>query len=78
MTEIARASNVSYNSLKVIFPKLIEREILVKSRRVGKSDYYKFNLENDFVKSMIKIAWTLTKNDILTEKPEQKFQLKIN
>ena len=71
LTEIAREAEVSYNSLKVIFPKLLENEILIKTRKVGKSDYYKFNLENQFVKNIIKIAWALTKKDLeLEEKPE--------
>ena len=65
VTEIAKGAEISYNSLQTIFPKLLEREILVKTRKVGKSDYYKFNLENKFVSDIIKIAWTLTKKDIL-------------
>lgn len=67
LTEIARESEVSYNSLKAVLPKFLERKILIKSRKVGKSDYYKFNMENEFVKNIIKIAWSLTKNDVLQE-----------
>ena len=67
LTEIARESEISYNSLKTILPKLLEREILIKSRRIGKSDYYKFNMENEFVKNIIKIAWALTKKDLFKE-----------
>ncbi|MBU1129010.1 MAG: hypothetical protein KJ949_00060 [Nanoarchaeota archaeon] len=67
LTEIARESEVSYNSLKVVLPKFLEREILVKSRRVGKSDYYKFNMENEFVKNIIKISWMLVKKDLFRE-----------
>ncbi len=67
MTEIARGANVSYNSFKLLFPKLIESEILVKSRRVGKSDYYSFNLENPFVKNLIKLDWILVKKVMFPE-----------
>lgn len=67
LTEIARESEVSYNSLKMVLPKFIKNGILVKSRRVGKSDFYRLNMENDFVKGMIKIAWNLAKIDVLTE-----------
>ena len=69
MTEIARESNVSYNSLKVFFPKLIETGILVKTRRIGKSDYYKFNTKNVFVKNLIKLDWMLVKKDLFNEVP---------
>ena len=34
MTEIARESNVSYNSLKIFFKKFIDSGILIKTRKV--------------------------------------------
>lgn len=61
MTEIAKNSNVSYNSLRKFFDDFVESGILVKTRRIGKSDYYKLNLENSFVKNLIKLDWILTK-----------------
>ena len=67
MTEIARGANVSYNSLKAFLPKLIETGILVKTRKIGKSDYYKFNTENIFVKNLIKLNWMLVKKDLFRE-----------
>ncbi len=72
LTEIARSSEISYNSLQAIFPKLLEKKILIKSRRIGKSNYYKFNMENQFVKNIIKIAWNLTKNEIFEEPVKEK------
>ena len=64
MTEIARESNVSYNSLKIFFQKFIESGILVKTRKVGKSDYYKLNIENSFVKNLIRLDWNLVKANL--------------
>jgi len=69
MTEIARESNVSYNSLKMFFPKLIETGILIKTRRIGKSDYFKFNMDNSFVQNIIKMNWMMVKKDLLKEVP---------
>ena len=69
MTEIARESNVSYNSIILFFNDWIKREILVKTRKVGKSDYYKLNLDNSFIKNLIKLDWILTKKNI---SPEEK------
>jgi len=68
MTEIARKSNVSYNSLKVFFPNLVNSGILIKTRKIGKSDYYKLNLENTFVIDLMKLDWSLVERNILTEK----------
>ena len=67
MTEIAKESNVSYNSIKIFFPQFIKSGIVVKTRKVGKSDYYKLNLDNSFVKDLIKLDWGLTKKNILPE-----------
>ena len=64
MTEIARESNVSYNSLKKFFFSMVKSEIIFKTRRIGKSDYYKLNLENSFVSNLIKLDWILTKRDV--------------
>jgi len=71
MTEIARESNVSYNSLKIFFPNLVKSKILIKTRKIGKSDYYKLNMENPFIKNLIKLDWTLTKESIPLEKKKQ-------
>jgi len=70
LTEIARESNVSYNSLKRFFDEFLESKIVVKTRKIGKSDYYKLNLENEFVKDLIKLDWKLTKQNVL-DKVEQ-------
>ena len=71
MTEIAKGSNVSYNSLKLFFPNLIKSGILIKTRKIGKSDYYKLNISNDFIKNLIKLDWILTKRRALPEIREE-------
>lgn len=71
ITEIARGANVSYNSLKVFFPKLVESRILIKTRRIGKSDYFKLNLKNIFIKNLIKLDWMLVKEEISVKEEKQ-------
>ena len=68
LTEIAKNSNVSYNSLKAFFDHFIESGIVIKTRRLGKSDYYKLNTDNSFVQNLIKLDWNLTKSAVLREK----------
>lgn len=64
MTGIARGSNVSYNSLKVFFKQFLDSGILIKTRKIGKSDYYKLNTEDSFVQNLIKLDWNLTKANL--------------
>lgn len=70
LTEIARGSNVSYNSLTVFFPSWIKKGIVVRTRKVGKSEYYKLNMDNFFVRNVIKLDWNLAKRHALPELKE--------
>jgi predicted transcriptional regulator len=72
LTEIAKESNVSYNSLKSFFNNFIESGIVIKTRKIGKSDYYKLNTENTFIQNLIKLDWNLTKSNILLGTEKQK------
>ncbi|MEK6897542.1 MAG: hypothetical protein AABW93_03360 [Nanoarchaeota archaeon] len=72
LTEIARNSNVSYNSLKSFFDNFLKSGIVIKTRKIGKSDYYKLNTDNSFVKNLIKLDWNLTKSNLLPELQEKK------
>ena len=65
MTEIAKESNVSYNSIVKFFPELIKSNFVLKTRKIGKSEYYKLNLDNQFVSNLIKLDWILAKNNVL-------------
>ena len=71
LTEIARGANVSYNSLTSFFHQWVERKVIIKTRKIGKSDYYKLNLENSFIKNIIKLDWSLTKKSALPEIKEE-------
>jgi len=59
LTEIARNSGVSYSTLQTFWDKLLRNNIVVKTRRVGKSDLYKLNTKNPAVRQMIKLDWNL-------------------
>ena len=67
LTEIARESNVSYNSLKSFFEQFVSSGVVCKTRKIGKSDYYKLNMDNSFVKNLIRLDWSLTKKNVLNE-----------
>jgi DNA-binding IclR family transcriptional regulator len=59
LTEIAKNSGVSYSTLQTFWDKLERNRIVVKTRRVGKSDLYKLNTENPAVQQLIKLDWNL-------------------
>jgi predicted transcriptional regulator len=61
LTEIAKNSEVSYSTLQTFWDKLEKNNIVVKTRRVGKSDLYKLNTKNPAVQQLIKLDWNLIK-----------------
>jgi len=64
MTDMAREANISYNSLMSFFQEFLDKEIIIKTRRVGKSDMYKLNMNNVISINFLKFAWFLTKQDL--------------
>ena len=61
LTEIAKNSGVGYSTLQTFWDKLERNCIVIKTRRVGKSDLYKLNTNNPAVKQLIKLDWNLVK-----------------
>ena len=62
LTEIAKNSGVSYSTMQTFWHKLEKNNIVIKTRRVGKSDLFKLNVNNPAVKELIRLDWKLTKN----------------
>ena len=61
LTEIAKNSGVSYSTLQTFWDNLEKNKIVIKTRRVGKSDLYKLNTKNPAVQQLIKLDWNLIK-----------------
>ena len=61
LTEIAKNSGVSYSTLQTFFSNLIRNNIVIKTRRVGKSNLYRLNTKNPAVQQLIKLDWNLVK-----------------
>ena len=64
VTDMAKESNISYNSLVTFFQEFLDKGIIIKTRRVGKSDMYKLNMDNVISINFLKFAWFLTKHDL--------------
>ena len=61
LTEIAKNAGVSYSTLQTLWGNLVRNNIVIKTRRVGKSDLYKLNTKNPAVRQLIKLDWNLVK-----------------
>ena len=67
LTEIAKNSGVGYSTLQIFWGKLVDNRIVIKTRRVGKSDLFKLNTGNPAVKQLIKLDWNLIQGSEMEE-----------
>ncbi len=61
LTEIARNSGVGYSTLQSFWNRLVDNNLVIKTRRVGKSDLFKINTQNPAVQQLIQLDWNLIK-----------------
>ncbi|MFH1452061.1 MAG: hypothetical protein ABIF88_02715 [archaeon] len=61
MTEIARGAEVGWSAFTSVWPKLIEKEIVISTRMIGNAKMFKLNRKNPFVQKLIEIDDKLTK-----------------
>ena len=66
--DISKNANVAWNTLEIFWNKLIDQNIIIKTRRVGKSDMFKLNKESLVVHELIE----LDKNLMLESIPKTK------
>ena len=70
LTEIAKNSGVSYSTMQTFWDNLEKNCIVIKTRKVGKSDLYKLNTKNPAVQQLIKLDWNLVKGVELCDAKE--------
>lgn len=68
MKDIAKESNVAWNTFKKYFEKLVEHQIVIKTRKVGKSEMFMMNKENLAVQKLFELNKILMSNVIEQEK----------
>lgn len=61
LTDIAKKAGISYSTLQIFWKRLENNKIVVKTRRVGKSDLFKLNTKNPAIKQLLKLDWNLIK-----------------
>ena len=61
MTEIAKNSNVGWTAFSEIWPQLIEKKIVVFTRKIGNAKLFKLNTKNRWVKELIRMDKVMTK-----------------
>jgi hypothetical protein len=52
-TELAKKAKVSFNTLEGFWCELLDSRVLVASRKVGTTQFYRLNADNEFVRRLV-------------------------
>ncbi|MCL2477845.1 hypothetical protein [Candidatus Bathycorpusculum sp.] len=72
--DIAENSNVSQKYVKPAIEKLEEQGIVKKTRKIGCSDMYQYNMQNQTAELLAKLGMSIAKHDIHKTIAEQEAQ----
>ena len=61
MTEIANNSNVGWTAFLKIWLQLIEKDIVIFTRKIGNAKLFRLNIKNPWVKELIRMDNIITK-----------------
>ncbi len=76
LTDLLNAG-VSWGTLHVVFPKLIEHGVVVKTREVGRAKLYKINKENIVAQKMIEVYDSLIHKRLENVKTKKKMLVSV-
>ncbi len=68
LIELSKNTKVSYSTLKYLLPKMLKRKLVIITKKVGKANLYKINVENRAVKHLMAFDWQMIKDDVLKNK----------
>jgi predicted transcriptional regulator len=61
MTEICKNAGVGWTAFSEIWPKLVEKDIVIFTRKIGNAKLFKLNTKNAWVKQLTKMDKVITK-----------------
>ena len=62
LTDIMKNSNVSWHTLKELFPQLLGLEIVKKTRKVGRATLYQLNTGNERVQELLELRFKMCRD----------------
>jgi len=66
MVEIRDNSKVGYSTLKIVLPRMLENNLVIINKTVGKSRLFIINKENPIIKKIYSLYNTINESEIKT------------
>lgn len=71
LTEIAENAGVGYSTLQLLWPNVEQNELVVCTRKVGKSKMFMINKKNPVVEVLAKLHWEIAQAEMHKILPEK-------
>ena len=72
LTDIAKGAEIAWSTLHEFWPNMVKLGVVRKTRKIGRAELYKLNLENPLVKKLIEIDTLVSKQLVQLEMEKQK------
>jgi len=76
LTDIAKNADIGWSTLHQFWANLVKLGIVTKTRRIGRAELYKLNLNSPLVKKLIDLDTSISKKLVMEELTKQ--QLKVS
>jgi len=76
LTDIAKNADIGWSTLHQFWADLVKLGIVTKTRRIGRAELYKLNLNSPLVKKLIDLDTSISKKLVMEELTKQ--QLKVS
>jgi len=76
LTDIAKNVDIGWSTLHQFWANLVKLGIVTKTRRIGRAELYKLNLNSPLVKKLIDLDTSISKKLVMEELTKQ--QLKVS
>ena len=61
LTDIAKNADIGWSTLHLFWDELVKLGIVTKTRRIGRAELYKLNLQSQLVKKLIELDMSISK-----------------
>jgi len=72
LTDIAKGAEVGWSTLHQFWPDLVKLGVAKRTRKIGRAELYKLNLESPLVKKLVEIDLLVSKQLVQKELDKQK------
>lgn len=71
LTDIAKGAEIAWSTLHECWPSLVQTDIVVRTRKIGRAELYKLNITNPLVKKLIELDLFISQQLIGKEVKEE-------